>query len=170
MRLGCITAAPQTRRQKKCVFFVEGPDIWWWDCEAWKRKQSGSAPRQPKGVGLIKLSPRVQSVDCRTSEATDTCFKPFIFVGFVSLSGKAEDQRPVRILRDTACSQSLILSGVLPLSVQSDVCAVVRGIEMGCVPAPLHQIYVKSGIMTGFFTVGVRSCFPIDGINLNHGE
>ena len=109
-------------------------------------------------------------MDCRTSEATETCFKPFIFDGFVSLSGKAEDQRPVRILRDTACSQSLILSGVLPLSVQSDVCAVVRGIEMGCVPAPLRQIYVKSGIMTGFFTVGVRSCFPIDGIDLIMGN
>ena len=100
----------------------------------------------------------------------DKCFKPFIFDGSVSLTGKAEDQRPVKILRDTACSQSLILSGVLPLSDHSDLSAVVMGIEMGFVPAPLHQIHVKSGIVTGFFTVGVRSCFPINGVDLIMGN
>ena len=46
----------------------------------------------------------------------DKCFKPFIFDGFVSLSGEVSDQRPVKILRDTGGSQSFILSDILPLN------------------------------------------------------
>ena len=41
---------------------------------------------------------------------------------------------------------------------------------MGFVPVPLHQIHVKSGIVTGFFTVGVCSCFPVNGIDLIMGN
>lgn len=42
-------------------------------------------------------------------------FKPFIFDGYVSVSDKGETY-PVRILRDTAASQSVILKEALPLS------------------------------------------------------
>ncbi|KAA8587329.1 hypothetical protein FQN60_016750, partial [Etheostoma spectabile] len=38
------------------------------------------------------------------------------------VQGKSEDQQPVKILRDTACSQSLILSDVLPLGPSLSVC------------------------------------------------
>ena len=70
----------------------------------------------------------------------DKCFKPFIFDGFVSLSGEVSDQPPVKILRDTGGSQSFILSDILPLNDES-ACkssAIVRGIKMGFVPGPLH--------------------------------
>lgn len=77
---------------------------------------------------------------------------------------KTVAQRPVTILRDTACSQSLILSLVLPSGLQSDVSAVVRGIEMGFVPAPLHCIHIASSNATVFFTVGVCPDFPINGV------
>lgn len=45
----------------------------------------------------------------------DDCFKPFIFHGFVSLTGKVEDEHPVTILRGTGESQLFNLSNVLPL-------------------------------------------------------
>lgn len=116
------------------------------DCEAWNQKQK-SVPQQPKGVGLIGVSPP-KSPDPLASEVPDS-FKPFTFDGFVSLTGKTEDQRPVTILRDTVCSQSLILSHVLPSGLQSEVSTVVQGIEMGFLPAPLHYIHVASSIATG---------------------
>lgn len=73
-------------------------------------------------MGLIKTSLNDQ---LPVSKVPDDCFKPFVFEGFVSLTGKAEDQCPVTVLRDTACSQSLILSSVPSLGTKSDVSAVV---------------------------------------------
>ena len=73
--------------------------------------------------------------------------------GFVSLTGKAHDQRPVTVLRDTGGAHSLILADVLPLSEESacDADTIVQGIGMGFVPAPLHRIHVQSNLKTGFF-------------------
>ncbi|XP_049452217.1 uncharacterized protein LOC125900944 [Epinephelus fuscoguttatus] len=137
------------------------------DCEAWKQRQK-MASKQPKGVGLINTSPRA-SIESLAPEIPD-CFKPFTCDGFVSVSGNAEDQRPIKILRDTACSQSLILSSVLPLNTRSEESAVVRGIEMGFVPAPLYYVHVTSEIATGFFKVGVRAEFPVNGIDFIMGN
>lgn len=36
---------------------------------------------------------------------------------------------------------------------------------MGCVPAPLHCVLVKSRLLSGFFPVTVLPRFPIDGID-----
>ena len=71
--------------------------------------QSVSSKRD---VGLIKTVSLVGQPN--VSGEPDACFKPFISKGYVSLTGKAKDQRAVTVLRDTACSQSLILSNVLP--------------------------------------------------------
>ena len=88
----------------------------------------------PKGIGIIKAeqnSPQIFS----HSDTLDECFKPFTFDGLVSLACDPADKRPVHILRDTACSQSVILSSVLPFSDQS-ACgygSVLWGVEMGYV-------------------------------------
>lgn len=118
-------------------------------------------------VGLIKSSYETISVN-----ELDDRVKPFIFSGFASFTGKAEGQRPVTILRDTACSQSLILSSAMPMGDQSDYNAstLVRGIVMSFVPAPLHLIHVQSPLVSRFFSVGVRSCFPIDGVDFIMGN
>lgn len=150
-------------------FFCRKPGHLIAECRAWKGQQPSPNQKQPKGVGLIKMSPQPQGLEPEMCESDD-CFKPFIFEGFVSLTGKVEDQRRVRILRDTACSQSLMLSGTLPVCDSSDVSAVVRGIEMGFVPVPLHRIFIHSDLVTGFFTVGVRAGFPIEGIEVIVGN
>lgn len=72
-----------------------------------KLKQQPPQAKQAKGVGVIKaVSPSVPLVTLGRPEEPDECFKPFIFDGFVSLTGLVEDQRPVKILRDTASSQT----------------------------------------------------------------
>lgn len=159
-----VTRAPvptlSAKVAKLCFFFNKGDDLVA-DCATLKSKQQAAVSRPPKGVGLIN------TVFPTALKEPNECFKPFVFQGFVSLTGTTEDQRPVTVLRDTTCSQSLILDGILPLGVKSacEVSAVVRGIEMGIVPAPLHHIHVQSKLISGFFPVAVRSCVPIEGVD-----
>lgn len=99
---------------KLCFFFNKGDDLVA-DCATLKSKQQAAVSRPPKGVGLIN------TVFPTALKEPNECFKPFVFQGFVSLTGTTEDQRPVTVLRDTTCSQSLILDGILPLGVKSFV-------------------------------------------------
>ncbi|CAI5660942.1 unnamed protein product [Oreochromis niloticus] len=157
------------KADRKCFFcFKSGHLIA--DCEAYKRKQSVSTSRKPKGVGLIKTMPPVSRPP--SPETPDECFKPFIFKGTVSLSGKPEDKREVTILRDTGGSQSLMLVSVLEFDEKSDCDAsvIVRGVGMSFVPAPLHRIWVQSELASGFFSVGVRPSFPINGVDFIMGN
>ena len=41
---------------------------------------------------------------------------------------------------------------------------------MGFVPVPLHKVHVKSGLVTGFLSVAVRPCFPVDGVDFIMGN
>ena len=85
------------------------------NCPTLKRKeQNGNGP-PPKGVGLIKTE-KCTKTNLVSSVCPDPCFEPFIFDGFVSLTGESADQCPVRILRDTGASQSVILATALPFS------------------------------------------------------
>lgn len=81
-------------------------------------------------------------------------------------------QRPVRILWDSACSQSVILSSVLPFSEQS-ACGFnieVRGVEMGRVLKPVHNVYLVSELVTGCYPIAISSGLPICGIDLLLGN
>ncbi|KAG7464302.1 Retrovirus-related Pol poly from transposon 297 [Solea senegalensis] len=162
------TSLSAPKADKQC-FFCHKADHLIADCNAWKRKQQ-AAISKPKGVGLVKTVTGCSPSPSQT--VPDECFKPFIFPAFVSLTGKVDDQRPVTVLRDTGGSQSFILSSVLPLSTESacDTSAIVRGIGMRFVPAPLHRIHVQSNLKTGFFRVAVRSSFPIDGVGFIMGN
>lgn len=75
------------------------------------------------------------------------------------LTSKTGDHRSIQISRDTACSQSTILTDALPFSDLSAYgCnSVLRGVEMGHVHVQLHLI-------TGFFAVMVCPPLPIRGI------
>lgn len=92
--------------------------------------------------------------------------------GLVSLTGSPAFQRTMRILRDTACSQSVMLSSVLPFSEQS-ACSYnteLRGVEMGCILRPVHCVNIESELVTGFFSVAISSELPIGGIDLLMGN
>lgn len=134
------------------------------ECPALKRKN-----QSPKGVGLIKT---IHAKRGDQSEGVDPCFKPFLLDGTVSLTGKPEDEKPIRILRDTGGSRSVILSDVLPLSDHSSChgSILIQGVEMGYVEAPLHYVYIKSKLVNGIFSVAVRPSLPIKGVQFILGN
>ena len=162
--------ASAKKEDREC-FYCHKPGHLISNCLALKRKQQVSpSASQPKGVSLIKAEPRISAAP--DSENPDACFKPFIFDGLVSLTGESGDQCPVRILRDTGGSQSVILADALPFSEQS-ACgygAVLRGIEMGYVLRPVHRIHVQSKLVNGFFPVAICPALPIRGVTFLMGN
>jgi hypothetical protein len=94
-------------------------------------------------------------------------YKPFMSEGFVSIDDNTAS-KPIRIIRDTGASQSLLLEGVLPLSENTSVGATVllQGVELGCFNVALHRIYLKSDLITGPVIVGVRHNIPVEGVSL----
>jgi len=72
-------------------------------------------------------------------------YNPFISKCYVSLS-KHGEKVPVRILRDTGVTQSLLIEEVLPLSesTATGTKVQIQGTELGVVSVPLHVIYLSS--------------------------
>ena len=71
-------------------------------------------------------------------------YAPFVTEGFVSLVG-ASRRVPVKILRDTGASESLICQSILPFSSVSDTgsCVLIRGIGLQSFAVPLHRIQLS---------------------------
>ncbi|VDI07690.1 Hypothetical predicted protein [Mytilus galloprovincialis] len=118
------------------------------------------------------------TLECPASQAFKSSFcdymeeyKPFMSDGFISIVDDTTLQ-PIKILRDTGASQSLLLEGVLPLSEKTSVGASVllQGVELGCIDVPLHRIYLKSDLITGPVVVGVRPNLPVEGVTLLLGN
>lgn len=96
---------------------------------------------------------------------------PFISEGFVSIS---VDDRPVpiRMLRDTGTTQSLLVENVLPLSEKSATGSrvLIQGVELGVIPVPLHKIHLTSDLVSGMVVVGVRPTLSIEGVSFLLGN
>ncbi|KAL4006226.1 NLR family CARD domain-containing protein 3 [Sarotherodon galilaeus] len=163
------TVKPLGSKESRECFYCHKPGHVIADCLALKRKTVNS--QQPKGVAFVKAASHPEVLDCG-GKVPDPCFDPFIFDGFVSLTDKSTDLKSVRILRDTGGSQTLILSSALPFSADS-ACGfnvVLRGIEMDYAPRPVHQVYIKSELVTGFFPVAVCPTLPIEGVAMLLGN
>lgn len=165
---------PSFKKEERDCFYCHKPDHVIANCLTLKRKeqlQAQQSVHQPKGIGLIKSEPKT-SPSFSDREAVEECFKPFISDGLVSLTGSPADQCPVRILRDTACSQSVILSSSLPFS-EKPACgygSVLRRVGMGYVLTLVHVVHVESKLITGFFPVAVCSELPINGVDFLLGN
>ncbi|KAK0145190.1 hypothetical protein N1851_015922 [Merluccius polli] len=137
------------------------------ECLSLKRKNA-------KGTGCIAakcslpLTPSVGEVnECDQSEG----YKPFVRMGYVSLPG-SDDPKPVRILRDTGASQSMVLEGVLPFTNKTALgsSVLVRGIGMTFIPVPLHKLHLKSDLIADYVVVGVRPSLPVPDIDFLLGN
>ena len=99
-------------------------------------------------------------------------FKPFVISGHVSLTDDNSNPQPIKIMRDTGCAQTLILDDTLPFSdkssTKSDV--LIKGVGMEFAKVPLHQINLKSDLVSGTFTVGIRPHLPIPGVSMLLGN
>ena len=92
---------------------------------------------------------------------------------FVSESSENDsDSVPIKILRDTGATQSLMLQDALPVDSQSATGEPIlaQGIECSFVTVPLHKVYLRSDLVTGFVTVGVRPTLPVKGVSLLLGN
>uniref|UniRef100_A0A8C1TD20 Gypsy retrotransposon integrase-like protein 1 n=1 Tax=Cyprinus carpio TaxID=7962 RepID=A0A8C1TD20_CYPCA len=139
------------------------------DCNALKRKQT----QQPKSVGLLNATRQEERFIFEGKEDTpDVGYEPFVMKGLISLSDDGTEQKEVQILRDTGANQSFVLADVLSLSSDSycGSSVFVRGIEMGVVKVPLHRVYMKSALVTGYVKVGVRPSLPVKGVTFILGN
>lgn len=81
------------------------------------------------------------------------------------------ETRRVRMLRDSAGSQSVILRSVLPFSNRSACGSVrLRGVELGQTHRPLHRGRIESHLVSGVFPVAVCPALPVSGIALLLGN
>ena len=73
--------------------------------------------------------------------------------GFVSLSGDDCPPTPIKILRDTGASQSLILADILPFSekTSSGTSVLIQGVECGTVNISLHHVNLSSDLLLGLW-------------------
>ncbi|KAL5007639.1 hypothetical protein ScPMuIL_016445, partial [Solemya velum] len=62
--------------------------------------------------------------------------------------------------------------GVVPLSEEtsSGSSVLLQGVELGFVNVLLHCVYLKSDMVTGPVTIGVRPELPIEGVSLILGN
>ena len=136
---------------------------------------------EAKPTGLTTLRPRPQSsiktnttdiVTKPKSDSTMEIFEPFMLNGFVSLSGDNCPPTPIKILRDTGASQSLILADILPFSenTSSGTSVLIQGLECGTVNIPLHHVNLSSDLVTGLVVIGITPSLPFKGVHLLLGN
>ena len=148
------------------------------ECLKLKRKLERD---EAKPTGLTTLRPRPQSsiktntIDIVTkpkSDSTVEIFEPFMLNGFVSLSGNNCPPTPIKILRDTGASQSLILADILSSSekTSSGTSVLIQGVECGTVNIPLRQVNLSSDLVTGLVVIGITPSLPFKGVHLFLGN
>ncbi|XP_062887897.1 phosphatidylserine decarboxylase proenzyme, mitochondrial isoform X1 [Mobula hypostoma] len=95
----------------------------------------------------------------------------FISTGLVSVK-EGLNPVPVRIWRDTGACQSLILKSVLDFSseTQTGKVRVIKGIGKGTEAVPLHQIHLKSDLVSGPVMIGVRPELPMKDVEVLLGN
>ena len=122
-----------------------------------KRKKEKQEGLKPTGLTSLRSKPQsyVKEEDPTQTEKSETnsvmeIYEPFLSNRFVSLNSDYAQSTPIKILRDTGASQSLILADTLPFSekTSSGTSVLIQGVECGFVNVPLHNIYLSSDLVT----------------------
>ena len=149
------------------------------ECLHLKRKKEKQEGLKPTGLTSLRSKPQscVKEEDPTQTERSETdsvmeIYEPFLSDGFVSLKSDYAQSTPVKILRDTGVSQSLILADTLPFSekTSSGISVLIQGVECGFVNVPLHNIYLSSDLVTGLVAVGIQPSLPFKGVHLLLGN
>ena len=149
------------------------------ECLHLKRKKEKQEGLKPTGLTSLRSKPQscVKEEDPIQTERPETdsvmeIYEPFLSDGFVSLNSDYAQSTPIKILRDTGASQSLILADTLPFSEEtsSGTSVLIQGVECGFVNVPLHNIYLSSDLVTGLVAVGIRPSLPFKGVHLLLGN
>ena len=152
------------------------------DCFILKRRQEQQSFETQKSgtVGHISThnsTPNtvtaVKDVEKHLVEFSMESFKPFIHDGSISLSSDFSNSTPIKILRDTGASQSLLLLNTLPFSDSSytGTNVLIKGVNSKDFESiPLHSIHITSKFVSGPVTIGVRESLPYRDIQLLLGN
>ena len=149
------------------------------ECLHLKRKKEKQEGLKPTGLTSLQSKPQscVKEEDPIQTERPETdsvmeIYEPFLSDGFVSLNSDYAQSTPIKILRDTGASQSLILADTLPISekTSSGTSVLIQGVECGFVNVPLHNIYLSSDLVTGLVAVGILPSLPFKGVHLLLGN
>lgn len=134
--------------------------------------QKKNGQKSTSALAYIKQVPRFKQEDFLSPDEVHDGYKPFVSDGYVSLCDGSVPQKPIRILRDTGASQSLMLANVLPLSDKTTIGASVlmQGIECGSIEVPLHNVLLKSDLKSGPVIVGIRPSLPVEGVDFLLGN
>lgn len=139
------------------------------NCYSLKRKNA-------KPTGLVSTAIPSSALQTNLSqprvENVMDDYTPFFIDGWVSLTADSETRVPVKVLRDTGAAQSLVLDSVLPFSDSTALgsSVLLKGVEMGCEPAPLHSVHINSPLVTGQVVVALRPSLPFEGISVILGN
>ena len=143
----------------------------------WKLMGKELAKQQsaPTGCAVsMRSQVSVQAVKQKDveSEKIREDFEPFVLEGSVSLDSDKVDPKPIKIMRDTCCAQSMILEGSLPFSEVSATGenVLIQGIGMDIISVPLHKINLESDLVSGTVIVGVRPELPVKGVSMLLGN
>ena len=141
--------------------------------ECWTLEQKRNNPSSDLLVSTVNPPDRycVSPVKSSDEASSSTNYHPFVSEGYVSLSEKGEAVA-VKILRNTGATQSLLVDNTLPLSEQTSIGAsvLIQGIGPDVMNVPLHQIFLKSELVSGSVIVGIRPTLPVDGVSLILGN
>ncbi|XP_033761567.1 uncharacterized protein LOC117343335 [Pecten maximus] len=140
-----------------------------------ERKAKGVQPNACTAVIPKRKTAKAMSLDkhCPTkSKSVMDKMKQFLSQGYVSPEGEDNNRIPITILRDTGSCQSLFLESALPVSEKTYMGAdvLVQGVGSGFIPAPLHQVYLESDLVSGLVQVGVLPTLPMEGVSLLLGN
>lgn len=140
--------------------FCRGEGHWKDQCPLLKRKNAAPSP----APAMLCASAREEkAVEVGASDRSG--FEPFIIEAQVSRVGSAEHVS-IRVLRDTGARHSFIVQSALPFSVdtQSGDFIVMRGMDLGFIPVPRHDVMLDCDLAKGVFSVGVRPELPLPGV------
>ena len=78
-------------------------------------------------------------------------YRPFVSVGSVSFVDSLSTPAPVKILRDTGATQTLLLKDTLPFYMSSATgeSVIVQGVDGGFINVPLHRVNLLLDIVSG---------------------
>ena len=137
------------------------------ECWSLQKKKTDALVHTVEQPDLVN-SQGSQRAPVSRSEST---YLPFVSEGLVSLTEDG-DTVPIKILRDTGATQSLMVQDILPFIDQCSTGAsvLVQGVELGVMRVPLHRVFLKSNLVSGFVTVGVRPTLPLEGVDFILGN
>ncbi|PIK61891.1 hypothetical protein BSL78_01222 [Apostichopus japonicus] len=140
------------------------------------KKTGGIIKITPNTVGCVasqgnsnRIDEEIQKKEFPKNQVNKD-FQPFVMEGRISISDDCSPQQ-IKIVRDTCCSQSLILEETLPFGEQSSTgtCALFRWINIE-ISVPSHRVNLECGLVSGQVLVGVMSELPIKGVSMMLGN